>query len=94
MEPIQISAHISEATKQELERYAETHGVEQADLVEEALLHHLQALRELPAEFIIRPRIELSEESFHAVLDRIENPRRPTQAMLDLMSGNPIDDDW
>jgi uncharacterized protein (DUF1778 family) len=88
-----MPANISETTKQQLERYAEAHGVEQAELVEDALLHHLQALRELPAEIIIRPRVELSEESFAAVMDRLEHPRPATQALLDLMSGNSSDED-
>lgn len=50
----QISAFISDATKQKVERYAEAHGVKKGHLVEEALLHHLQALHELPADLVIR----------------------------------------
>jgi hypothetical protein len=92
MDEILMLANISETTKQ-LERYGEAQGVEQADLVEDALLHHLQALRELPAESIIHPRIELSDGSFSAVMERLEHPRPATQALLDLMSGNPIDED-
>jgi len=64
MAEIQISAYISETTKEQVEHYAEAHGVKKGHLVEEALLHHLQALRELPADIMIPPRIVLSRASF------------------------------
>lgn len=50
MAETQISAYISESTKELVERYAESHGVKNGHLVEEALLHHLQALRERAPE--------------------------------------------
>ena len=53
----QISAIISSSTKEMVERYTEARGVKKEHLIEEALLHHLQALRELPADIIIPPRI-------------------------------------
>jgi hypothetical protein len=87
MADTQISAYISEATKERVERYAEAHGVKKGPLVEQALLHHLQALRELPADVILPPRLVLSPASFDKVIARIEHPEEPTQAMRDLMSG-------
>jgi len=93
MADIQISAYISEATKEQVERYAEAHGVKKGHLVEEALLHHLQALRELPADIIIPPRLELTQQSFEKVTDLVKNPRKPTKALRDLMSGKSSDDD-
>jgi len=91
MADTQISAYISEATKQQVERYAEAHGVKKGHLVEEALLHHLQALRELPADIVIPPRLTVSVRSFEAVVELIKKPRRPTKAMRDLMAGKPVD---
>lgn len=85
MADTQISAFISEATKELVERYADAHGVKKGHLVEQALLHHMQALRELPLDVIIPPRITLTEESFSRVVDLIENPRKPTAAMRALM---------
>ena len=85
MADTQISAFISEATKDLVERYADAHGVKKGHLVEQALLHHMQALRELPLDVIIPPRITLTEESFSRVVDLIENPRKPTAAMRALM---------
>lgn len=90
MADTQISAYISEATKQQLERYAEAHGVKKGHLVEEALLHHLQALRELPADVVIPPRITATSASFEVVAGLVKQPREPTQALRDLMAGKPV----
>jgi hypothetical protein len=56
-------------------------------LVEQALLHHLQALRELPQDIVIPPRIRVSRASFEQVVDLVNRPRKPTAAIADLMSG-------
>ena len=53
-------------------------------MIEEALLHHLQALKELPADIVIPPRLIVSRTSGERVLERIEKPERPTQAMHEL----------
>ncbi|MBK7861898.1 MAG: hypothetical protein IPJ65_25435 [Archangiaceae bacterium] len=83
----QISAFISQATKDQVERYAEAHGVKKGHLLEEALLHHLQALRELPADIVIPPRLSVGPESFARVAKRIKRPRKATAAFRELMSG-------
>lgn len=88
----QISAYISDVTKEQVEQYSEAHGVKKGHLVEQALLHHLQALRELPADIIIPPKLELTAKSFETVVDLIKNPPPATQALRELMAGNPIDD--
>ncbi|MDE2181558.1 MAG: hypothetical protein KGJ78_00910 [Alphaproteobacteria bacterium] len=86
MADTQISAHISEETKELVERYSDAHGVKKGALVEQALLHHLQALRELPADIIIPPQLELSDTSFAQVTDLLAKPRKPTKAVRALMS--------
>ncbi len=86
MSDTQISAHISVETRDLVERYASAHGVKKGALVEQALLHHLQALRELPADVIIPPRLTLSAPSFAQVAKLTSRPRRPTKAMRDLMT--------
>jgi len=83
----QISAYISKTTKSLVEEYTDHHGVKKAHLVEEALLHHIQALRELPADLVIPPRVVVSREVGEAILGKIERPRKPTKAMRDLMAG-------
>lgn len=80
----QISAHVSVSTKRELERYAEAHGVKQGRLVEDALLHHLQALKELPVDVIIPTRIVVSRESGERILERLRRPAPPTASMKKL----------
>jgi alcohol dehydrogenase class IV len=90
MAETQISAYISEATKQQIERYAEAHGVKKGHLVEEAVLHHLQALRELPADIVIPPRLVVTRASFERVAELARKPRKPTKGLRDLMSGKPV----
>jgi hypothetical protein len=91
MADTQISAYISKATKQQVERYTEAHGVKKGHLIEEALLHHLQALRELPADIVIPPLLVLTSESFDKVSDLVNKPRKPSKALRDLMAGKPVD---
>ena len=97
MSETQISAFISETTKRKVERYAEAHGVKKGHLIEEALLHHLQALRELPADLVVPPRVVLTRSSFERVLKLVKKPRKPTKAMRALMAGKPAPNepvDW
>ncbi len=89
MADVQVSAYLSEETREQLERYAKAHGVKKGYLVEEALRHHLLALRELPADVIIPTKLVLDAASFDRVSGRIANPRKPTAAMQALMAGEP-----
>ena len=92
MAETQISTYISESTKEDLEQYAEAHGVKKGYLVEQALLHHLQALRELPADIVIPPRITVTPRSFEAVAGFVKKPRKPTKALRDVLAGKSVDD--
>jgi hypothetical protein len=87
----QISAYISDTTKREVERYADAHGVKKGHLVEEALLHHLQALRELPADLVVPPRLVLSRASIAKVGTLVRKAPRATKAMRDLLAGRRVD---
>ena len=82
----QISAFISPETKKLVERYVEAHGIKKAALIELALLHHLQALREIPADVIIPPRIILDRKAGEQILERLAKPREPTAAMKALFA--------
>ena len=90
MSETQISAYISESTKAEVERYADAHGVKKGYLVEAALLHHLQALRDLPADLVIPPRLVVSAVSFVRVAQLVGKPRKPTAALRALMAGRRV----
>ena len=80
----QVSAYISPETRRELERFVEAHGDKKGHLIEMALLHHLQALRELPADAIVPPRLVVSPKTGEWLLDLVAHPRAPTEAMLEL----------
>jgi hypothetical protein len=80
----QISAVISQATKELLERHVRATGVKKGHLVEQALRHHLRALQELPADVIIHPRLVVTRKSGEAILKEIEKAK-PTEALRDLL---------
>ncbi len=81
----QISAYISNETQANMEHYSATYGVKKGFLIEHALDHYLQALYEIPEEFIIPSKLVLTDKSFQMVMDMMENPPEPTQALIDLM---------
>lgn len=80
----QISAQISETTRERMEKHVRRTGVKKGHLVEQALLHHLQALDEIPAEYIIQPRVVVSRDTFAEMTGKAEKPR-PTRALRELM---------
>ena len=85
-ETTQISAHISTATSSELDRYVDARGLKKGYVVEQALRHHLRALRDLPADVIVPPQLVVSAETAERLADRIEKPRKPTAAMRALFA--------
>jgi hypothetical protein len=84
---MQISAEISQATKDLLERYSRAHGVKKQFLIESALLHHIQALEELPAGVIIPPRLVVSAASGRKIADLVSKRQKPTSELVELMRG-------
>jgi hypothetical protein len=84
---MQISAEISLATKELLERYSRAHGVKKQFLIESALLHHIQALEQLPAGVIIPPRLVVSVSSGRKIVELIARKRKPSRALVELMRG-------
>ena len=74
-----MSAHISEETKARLERLVRRTGQTRGRVIEDALLHHLQALDELPAEALVPARIVLSAQSAAHVRQMITRPPAPTE---------------
>jgi hypothetical protein len=84
---MQISAEISQGTKQLLERYSRAHGVKKQFLIEIALLHHIQALEELPASIIIPPRLVVSAASGRKIAELVSRRQKPTSDLVELMRG-------
>ena len=84
MTTTQVSAYISEETKAEIEAYVKSRGVKKAYLIEEALQHHLQALREIPEDLVIPARLVLTREAMTQIAERIDGKGEPTEALKDL----------
>ncbi len=78
MAETQISAYISDEAKAALETYVKLRGVKKAYVIEEALLHHLQALREIPEDIVIPASLVLSEKSMQEVADRLSADEEPS----------------
>ncbi len=56
-------------------------GLKKAALIESALLHHFQALEELPLDIIIPPRLVVSRKSGERMLELVAKSPEPTEAM-------------
>ena len=82
---IQISAVVARTTRAELDRMSETTGLKKAYIVEMALLHHFQAMTEIPPNVVIPPRLTVDRESMELIADRLAHPREPTAALRALM---------
>ena len=83
----QISATISSATKEELDRFSESHGIKKNYVVEQALKFFMSARRELPDEALVPTRIVLEDDSFDRIAALVERPPAPAQALRQLMRG-------
>ncbi len=84
----QISATVSAATKERLDRFTESHGLKKNFVVEQALLYFMEARRSLPDEALIPTRLVLEDASFDRLVARLESPAAPTKALRELMRGN------
>jgi uncharacterized protein (DUF1778 family) len=83
----QISATVSVATKEKLDRFTESHGLKKNFVVEQALLYFMEARRELPDEAFIPARLVLDDKVFDRIVDLLESPPAPTDALRELMRG-------
>jgi uncharacterized protein (DUF1778 family) len=83
----QISATISVATKEKLDRFTERHGLKPNFVVEQALLYFMAARRELPDDALVPARLVLDHKAFDRIIELMERPRAPTKALRELMRG-------
>lgn len=84
----QISATISAATKDKLDRFTESHGLRKNYVVEQALLLFMQARTELPDEAFAPARLVLENAAFDGIVEAIESPAAPTDALRALVRGS------
>ncbi len=87
MAETRISAYISDEAKAALETYVRQRGVKKGHVIEEALLHHLQALREIPEDVIIPARLVLSEKSMQEVAAHLNSDEEPSEDLKALFRG-------
>jgi hypothetical protein len=80
----QISALISQSIRDRLEKHVRASGMKKGHLIEQALLHYLQTLDELPADAIVHPRIVVTRRSFEKIVKQMKTAT-PTRALRDLM---------
>ncbi len=83
----QISATVSVATKEKLDRFTESHGLKKNFVVEQALLYFMQARTELPDEGLVPTRLVLDDKTFDRIARLLERPPAPTKALRELMRG-------
>ena len=83
----QVSATISAATKDKLDRFTEQLGLKKNFVVEQALLFFMESRRELPDEAFVPTRLVLDDELFDELVARLEAPGAPTDRLVGLMRG-------
>ena len=83
MNTAHLSATVSHETKTLVENYSHKSGIKKSYLIEDALLHHLQALKELPQDLIIPIRIEITEGSMQQLQAHLD--AEPTPELTALM---------
>jgi hypothetical protein len=81
----QISAYVSDSTKQRLDMFVRESGLKKGRVIEDALNAHMDALDELPADAVIPTRVVLTEESGARFLKRLVEEPKPTDALIELM---------
>ena len=82
----QISAHISQETKGQIESYVKRNGVTKAFMIETALQHYLQALREIPDDIVIPARLVISEAGMEKLADHLESDDEASPELIALMA--------
>lgn len=77
----QISATVSAATKEKMDRFTESHGLEKNFVVEQALLYFMEARRELPDEALVPTRLVIDDDAFDRIVELLESPPAPTAGL-------------
>ncbi len=83
----QISAYVSDDTKQRLDMFVRETGLKKGRVIEDAIVAHLDAMDELPDDVIIPTRIVLTNDAFDRFVERLESDEQPAPALVKLMRG-------
>ncbi|MDZ4179126.1 MAG: hypothetical protein U1E29_07840 [Coriobacteriia bacterium] len=82
---VQISAQISEATRARLDVYARETGLKKGRLIEDAIQAHLDALDEVPGEYLTSHRVVVAANTWERIVAEMDSPSEPTPALRGLM---------
>ncbi len=78
----QISGYITQETKATFEAFAKKSGQKKGFILEQALLHYINAREELPEDIVIPPTLSVDQQTYD---DLINNEKAPSDALKKLM---------
>lgn len=81
----QISAQITESTRDRLDQYARETGLKKSRIIEDAIQQHLDAMDSLPEEYAFAGRLVLDDESWEWLASEIERPSAPPLGLVELL---------
>lgn len=93
MKKVRVSGFVPQDVRDDFDRLVRARGLKKSFVLEQALRHHLRALREVPEHFIIPPTVVLTRKSFEDLLYQLKSRSKPTQKLRKLMRGEPISED-
>ncbi|HKZ42670.1 MAG TPA: hypothetical protein VJ044_17025 [Candidatus Hodarchaeales archaeon] len=82
----QISAEISESTRELLDDYARNTGMKKGFLIEQAVLDYIRALDQLPADILVPAKIIVTPDAATKIVKHITRPPKPTRQLRRLMA--------
>lgn len=87
MSQSQISATVSDTTKELLDRFVRGHGLKKNFVIEQALLYYMEARKQLPDDAFIPGRLILDESTFDEVVRCLESAAHPNEKLRELLRG-------
>jgi len=81
----QVSGYISQETKTTFEAFAKKSGQKKGFILEQALLHYINARQELPEDIVIPPTLTIDQQTFDELIDK---EKAPSEALKKLMHEN------
>lgn len=85
MRKVRISASISDELHSEVDAYLEENSVSVDDLLDVALQHYFESLKEIPDEACIPSKLLITRSSMHKISKLLEGKQEPTTSIKKLM---------
>jgi len=83
---VQISAQITEATRNRLDLYARETGLKKSRIIEDAIQARLDALEEVPIEYVGNTRFVLDDASWDWFVREMKDPSPPSPGLVELLA--------